>query len=385
MARESYQKGRIELRERRHGTVYVLRYRLRQGGVWVEKTEELKNRRGLPCRNDREARIAADKRMRVVNSLNNHSQHCTMAEFVNGLWQHHVRKVKPSTAYSYDCVMRRHVLPEFGDRALLEITPADVTRFFGGLNELSPTTRLTLYRLLKFLFTIAVEHDLIPTNPVRQKLHRPEARRAEKPALSAAEIRKVIAAAEAKYRPLFLCLAVTGMRIGEALALRWQDVDFARGRLTVKHTLWRRQLLEPKTEGSKRSLHLPGPLLEVLRAQYQSSRWNGPDDFVFAREDGAPLNVSTVRDGALRAALSRAGIPRGNYTHGFHLFRHSAATIVHALTRDLSLAQELLGHSQISTTADIYTHTRSAAEEATETLAREICGLTVAEGSTQVN
>lgn len=87
-------------------------------------------------------------------------------------------------------------------------------------------------------------------------------------------------------------------------------------------------------------------------------------------------------------ALERAGIERGKSTHGFHLFRHSAASIVHAETRDLTLAQELLGHTRLSTTADIYTHTSGAAEEAIETLAREIwqnCGLTVAQTSTQVN
>ena len=84
-------------------------------------------------------------------------------------------------------------------------------------------------------------------------------------------------------------------------------------------------------------------------------------------------------------SIVRAGVRRQESPN---LFRHSAASIVHAQTRDVSLAQELLGHSRLSTTADIYTHTRTEAEEATETLAREIWGnrgLTVAEGSMQVN
>jgi site-specific recombinase XerD len=90
----------------------------------------------------------------------------------------------------------------------------------------------------------------------------------------------------------------------------------------------------------------------------------------------------------LYPALERAGIARGKSMHGFHLFRHPAASIAHAETRDLTLAQELLGHTRLSTTADIYTHTSGAAEQATETLAREIwgsCGLTEAESSTQMN
>ncbi|HTF38939.1 MAG TPA: tyrosine-type recombinase/integrase, partial [Blastocatellia bacterium] len=87
--------------------------------------------------------------------------------------------------------------------------------------------------------------------------------------------------------------------------------------------------------------------------------------------------------------LKAMGIVPGANSHGFHLFRHSAASIVHEQTRDMSLAQRLLGHSRLSTTADIYAHTESEAEQATETLAREImgrsCGPTVAEGSSQVN
>jgi len=122
--------------------------------------------------------------------------------------------------------------------------------------------------------------------------------------------------------------------------------------------------------------------------RYQSSIWSGADDFVFGKSDGAPLNADELRLGVLYPALKRVGIERGPNSHGFHLFRHSAASIVHEETRDMSLAQRLLGHSRLSTTADIYAHTESEAELATEILAREImgtCGLTVAEGSRQVN
>jgi integrase len=133
---------------------------------------------------------------------------------------------------------------------------------------------------------------------------------------------------------------------------------------------------------------MPIVLSEILRMRYQSSRWTGVDDFVFGKADGAPLNADGLRLKVLYPALKKVGIERGQNSHGFHLFRHSAASIVHEQTRDMSLAQRLLGHSRLSTTADIYAHTESEAEQATETLAREImgiCGLTVAEDSRQVN
>lgn len=122
--------------------------------------------------------------------------------------------------------------------------------------------------------------------------------------------------------------------------------------------------------------------------QREASRWSGPEDFGFGTADGAPLNANTLRKKSLYPALKTVGIAIGSNSHGFHLFRHSAASIVHELTRDMSLAQRLLGHSRLSTTADIYAHTKSEAERATETLAREImgsCSLIVATGSSQVN
>jgi site-specific recombinase XerD len=103
-------------------------------------------------------------------------------------------------------------------------------------------------------------------------------------------------------------------------------------------------------------------LCEVLQTHCESSKWSAPDDFVFARADGAPYDGNWLRIRVLFPALESVGIQRQKSAHGFHLFRHSAASIAPAETRDLSLAQKLLGHSRLSTTADIYTHTHGKDE-----------------------
>ena len=106
-------------------------------------------------------------------------------------------------------------------------------------------------------------------------------------------------------------------------------------------------------------------------------------DWVFAREDGSSHNPDTLRSKVLYPAMERAGIERIKGAHGFHVFKHSAGSLVHAQTKDLKMAQEFLRHSSIDTTADVYVHVDEAmAEEATEALARTIisnCGLTVAQ------
>ena len=97
-----------------------------------------------------------------------------------------------------------------------------------------------------------------------------------------------------------------------------------------------------------------GPsLLSALTAQKQNSNHNGPDDFVFCKEEGSPFNPDVLRRDVLYPALDRIGISRDSRAAGFHTFRHSAATIINQKTGNLELVQKLLGHSNLSTTADV--------------------------------
>jgi integrase len=241
--------------------------------------------------------------------------------------------------------------------------------------EYSTKYVINLYGLFNVMFEVARQHDLIEVIPLRRKIHRPQHQAKKKPALSAGQIRQIIEAVETGYKPLFLTVAITGLRLGEILALRWRDVDIDRGKLSVRHNLWRQKLVSPKTEASIRELHLPRVLADVLRAHKQQSRWSADEDFIFARLDGMPYDPDSLRRSVLYPALDACKIERSNREHGFHIFRHTAGSIVHAQSRDLKLTQELLGHTRISTTSDIYVHVdEKVAEEATEILAREITG-----------
>ena len=154
------------------------------------------------------------------------------------------------------------------------------------------------------------------------------------------------------------------MRQGELLALRWSDIDLESGRLTVRHTLRRgvRTLADPKTDASKRTLHL-GSVAATLRAHRTRQlgeriaagrRWRD-GDFVFATKLGEPLDTSTVTR-AFQAALRRAGLPRQR----FHDLRHATATLHLEAGEELIVVSWLLGHSTISTTADVYAHVTPA-------------------------
>jgi len=117
-------------------------------------------------------------------------------------------------------------------------------------------------------------------------------------------------------------------------------------------------------------IHLGEALAQALASHRQQSLHVGPEDFVFCRPDSSPLNPDVLRRDVLYPTLDRLGIPRASRSAGFHTFRHSAASMVNAETGNLKLAQKLLGHSNLNTTADVYTHT-SAEDERKAALALE--------------
>ena len=146
------------------------------------------------------------------------------------------------------------------------------------------------------------------------------------------------------------------------LGLQWKHVDFEAQKLEIKQALWEGQLVQPKTEGSVRVIYFGPSLLGALTSQKQNSNHNGPEDSVFCKLDGSPLNPDVLRRDVLYPALNRLGITRNRGAAGFHTFRHSAATIVNQKAGNLKLVQKLLGHSNLSTTADVYTHTSAEAD-----------------------
>ena len=156
-----------------------------------------------------------------------------------------------------------------------------------------------------------------------------------------------------------------GMRQGELLALRWSDVDFEAGTISVRHTLQRgvRTLGQPKTERAKRTLRMGDTVVATLRAhrtrqveeRLAAGRTWRDLDFVFASKVGEPLDTSTVTR-AFQAALRRAGLPR----QPFHHLRHAYATLMLEDGEELVVVSRTLGHSTISTTADVYAHVTPA-------------------------
>ena len=169
--------------------------------------------------------------------------------------------------------------------------------------------------------------------------------------------------AEDRHRALWVTALATGLRQGELLALRWQDVELDAGRLHVRHTLANVDgtltLLEPKTSRSRRTVTLPDTAVSALRAHrtrqlmermLAGSRWV-ETGHVFASTVGTPLHAATVSR-AYKAALAKAGLPDSR----FHDMRHATATFLLAQGMGLEDVKNQLGHSSITLTSNTYGH-----------------------------
>jgi integrase len=183
--------------------------------------------------------------------------------------------------------------------------------------------------------------------------------------LSPVEAKKLLAAVkEDRLSALYTVSLAIGLRQGEVLGLRWQDANLGTGTISVKVSLqlWEKEyvLAEVKTDKSRRTIKLPDVCKEALKAHKErqdtekarlGTVWANKWDLVFTQEDGSPLSrhVVTMR---FKRLLRKHGIN----PHRFHDLRHTAATLMLAQGVPLRVVQELLGHSQFATTADIYTH-----------------------------
>ena len=151
----------------------------------------------------------------------------------------------------------------------------------------------------------------------------------------------------------------------EVLALKWEDVDLEYGVLRVRRTLTRVRgkvsLGEPKTKKSRRSVNLTDAAVEALRShlsrQLEEMEQMGslyrPGGLVFANESGGIINPSNLRNRSFARLLHRAGLPP---TTRFHDLRHTCATLLLSRNVNPKIVTEMLGHSSISITLDIYSH-----------------------------
>jgi integrase len=290
----------------------------------------------------------------------------TVREYLEG-WLERVvaSSVRPKT-YEAARLNVRRIVRVIGGLKLQGLSPASVQSAYGALlrEGLSKRSVEQSHEVLHRALRQAVQWGLTGRNPA-DAVSVPRPGRHEMKTLSEEEVRRLFEAAKGdRWQCLWVLLATTGLRIGEALGLRWDDVDLERGRLEVRRALQRQTgrglvFVEPKSARSRRGVHLAPAVVTRLREhharQAEERRFAGENwtdqGLVFTTLRGGPVEHSTVTY-AFGRALSNAGLERIR----IHDLRHTAATLLLKRQVHPKVVQELLGHSSISLTLDTYSH-----------------------------
>ena len=289
--------------------------------------------------------------------------------------------LKPKTMALYEDLTKHYLVPNLGHIRLLELRAHHLDRMYSAITlgrrgrPLSPSTIRRVHAVLRSALNTAVKRRLIPYNPANHIELAPENPKRPKP-WTAAQCRTFIERiADDRLANLYHVLLVTGMRRGEAIGLRWEDVDLDGQCLFVVQQITEVRghsvVGTPKTKRGTRLVPIDAGTVAMLCRHREAQgiervawgpAWNEAG-LVFTREDGRPLRPEYATR-HFQALSQNLGLP----VIRLHDLRHTSASLALAAGVELKVVSDRLGHSQISTTADLYTHVsrglgRAAAEQ----------------------
>lgn len=286
-------------------------------------------------------------------------------------------EIEEKTYLGYESSLRRYIRPILGEKLIIEIKRAAVADLYSDLRarrELSPLTIRKAHVALNASLNYAVNIlEYLPKNPL-DGLKSPRGSARKKPIPTLDEIRLILdqcrTVESARFtceQPLVLFALTTGSRPEEYLALRWSEVDLTRGTARIELALVELpggfKFVKPKTESSRRTLYLSPELCERLK-KYRirllehrletKRRWSETDyDLVFPSLAGTPMTNSNLC-GMFKRILKAANLDQDKFSP--YSLRHACATYTLEAGANLKDISDMLGHSSIRVTADVYTH-----------------------------
>jgi integrase len=275
----------------------------------------------------------------------------------------------------------KHVDPVLGRRRMQDIRAEHIGAIYAKQRRdgLKPWTINGTHTVISAVLTFALSRGYLATNPIFRlsKLDRPSQVTAREPRrLSEEEVRSLCANATPRYRPIIVTLAWTGTRVSEALALRWEDVDFENQEIRIRHQLdGRGEAKKPKTKAGTRSVPLLPIVAETLREHRKAqlaAGLAGPERLVFTTASGKPLNRHNVRSQGIVPAAEKAGLHApGLTTVTTHDLRRTFIShLILGLGLDPVRVSKIAGHSNVTVTLNTYADEFDKAQHRDDLLAR---------------
>ena len=308
----------------------------------------------IPTR--RQAHTLLEERLRPLNrGLQGPQSTMSFRVFTEGDWSTLILPtLKRSTQLGYRRVLHRHLLPYFGDWRLGDITRIDIQQFVAEKFRQGRAwqTVRNAWIVLSTILDSALEYGYLTTNPARGVKFPPQTVRREPKILTSEELARLLTQLREPFKTMVTLAALTGVRVGELLALRWRAADLKTGTLRIEASVYEGQIQTPKSEKGTRIIPI-GPLTRwLLESHRQRSARLQLDDFIFPNRQGGVFSGRNLLQRVLAPAAKAAGLDHVTW----HQFRHIHSSLLHDLGVPAKVAQQQLGHASPETTLNYYTH-----------------------------
>jgi integrase len=312
-------------------------------------------------KSDAERHLAAVEGAKLAGTYVDHADRTTVEQYARQ-WAA-TRPHRPTTAARVKAYIDHHIAgTRIADKRLSTLRPSEVQAWATERSKvLAPTTARLLVGLLRSAFNSAVQDRLVASNPViRVSLPRSERERIVP--LTVLQAQELAATMPERCRAMVITQAGLGLRIGELLALRLEDVDFLRRTVRVEHQLTQdgKELVPPKTPRSRRTVPLPQVVAEAL-AEHIAAHSVGDGGLLFTTTTSKPYRQSHYGQ-IFAAAVRKAGLPAGTTPHD--LRHHFASVLLHAGESVVAVA-ERLGHENATLVLRTYGHLMPDSEDRT--------------------
>lgn len=301
-------------------------------------------------------------------------------------WIEDVRsQIRPSSHRRYSDYVRVHLVPGLGKITLARLTPQQLQAFLTKKlqEDLSPTTVRSIHGVLHRALADAERMGLVQRNVTKQ-VRAPRRNTAEIQTMNESEAQRFLAAAvDSRFAALYVLALTTGMREGELLGLRWQDVYLEEAYLQVRMAVQEAEkgyiLAEPKTAYSRRRISLTATAVEALRIHHICQKeerlrcgiaWDATKDLVFPNAIGGLMIPHNLAKRDFKRILQSADLPDLH----FHCLRHTAATVLLRRGVHPKVVSEMLGHADISITLRVYAHVTPTMQQAAVDVMEHIFG-----------
>jgi integrase len=363
MKRLSYQFGTLYRESRRTGTdVWVYRWReennegKRQLRKHVVGTVSEFRTKGEAQQAVETLRISANREKAGVGS---------QPRTLRGLVEDYRVKEMPSDVHEgktrgtklvYNSVLNHHVVPKWGKCSLRRITTIEVEDWLKSL-KLSPASKAKIRNVMSMIFRHAIRWGWLGQHENPIVMVRVSTKRKKTPVILAVEeFRALLAALPDRERLMGTICATTGMRVGELLGLKWEDINFKDQTANVLRSFVDGSIGPCKTEISQQPVPLDEAVLRELEAWRLVCGFPEPGDWVFASYQTfgkLPMWPDSLRRKVLQPTARKIGITK---SIGWHSFRHTYSSLLAHTGNDVRVVQELMRHAKLSTTLEVYTH-----------------------------